>query len=143
MILHALWRHLEIHRSSQYDAGPAQSYPMQNSTDMYADPAYPAYGGQVPYQTYDEYPSQAYDHGAYPPQPYPDMEQNTAGIGAGVAAGAAGAAGIGAVGAAAGGAAAAANGIHDGMMVRVKVAFVRSLEDELGKSATTLLQNTR
>lgn len=48
---------------------------------------------------------------------------NAAGMGTGAAAGAA--VGAGAV---------ATNGIHDGMMVRVKVAFVRSLEDELGES---------
>jgi len=102
------------------------------SSDVYPDSAYPAtYDGAYP--SYNEYPpQQPYGQGAYPGQPgapYSDMGAGMAGAGAGVA----GAAGVGAVGATVGESAVAASGIHDGMMVRVKVAFVRSLEDELGE----------
>lgn len=103
------------------------------SSDVYADSAYPAtYDGAYP--SYNEYPPQGqYGQQQYPGQagaPYSDMDMGAGMAGAG--AGAAGAAGLGAVGATVGESAAAASGIHDGMMVRVKVAFVRSLEDELG-----------
>lgn len=92
---------------------------MQSGTnELYSDSAYPAYGTQGGYQQYNDYPAQPY--GAYPPQPYADLDaHNAAGLGAAAMTGAAGE-GVEAV-----------NGIHDGMMVRVKVAFVRSLEDEL------------
>lgn len=122
----------EPYEKPAYDA-PAQSYPMHNaSSDVYADSAYPAtYDGAYP--SYNEYPPQGqYGQQQYSGQagaPYSDMDMGAGMAGAG--AGAAGAAGLGAVGATVGESAAAASGIHDGMMVRVKVAFVRSLEDEL------------
>jgi hypothetical protein len=143
---------------SQYDP-PSQSYPMQEQGyDSYA--AYPAegqpYGAPAAYG-YD----QGYGHGAYPPQQgygqYPPQTYADQGYDqgydqhqhqhhdqaamAGVGAGAAMAAGAGAVAAAgesehgAVNPEAAAAGLHDGMMVRVKVGFVRSLEDELGEWA--------
>ena len=100
---------------------PAQSYPMQDTSTDYNDGTYPAYtdGGSYP-------PMAGYDQYGAAPQPY------------GQAPYVAGAAGMGA-GAAAVGAAAVASGpgaeagLQDNMMVRVKVGFVRSLEDELGK----------
>lgn len=94
------------------------------SNEHYTDDGYASYPAQA-YNGYNEYPPQQYDQGAYPQQPYSDLAPEIAG-----------AAGVGAAGAAAGNSAAAALGIHDGMMVRVKVAFVRSLEDELGESTS-------
>ena len=70
------------------------------------------------------YPSYADNYAAYPPQAYAPYESAPAGYDH----------------AATGPAvlssnpAAAAAGLGDGMMVRVKVGFVRSLEDELGES---------
>lgn len=119
----------EPYEKPTYDA-PAQSYPMHNaSSDVYPDAAYPvSYDGAYP--SYNEYPpQQPYGQQAYNAQPYSDIGgPGMAGAGAGAIAGAAG---VGAVGATVGESAVAASGIHDGMMVRVKVAFVRSLEDEL------------
>lgn len=80
-------------------------------------------------------PAQA--RGSFPAQPQQQQQQNMAGVGG--ASGAAGAAGVGAAtGAVAGSGAAAAaagpRGVTAGTWVSVKVGFVRSLEDELGKS---------
>lgn len=97
----------------------------QASTDPYPEDGYDQYPSQG-YNGYNEYPPQQFAQGVYPgqQQPYSDMAAGAA---------VAGAAGVGAAGAAGGSSAAAAMGIHDQMMVRVKVAFVRSLEDELGQ----------
>lgn len=98
------------------------------SSDDYAEGNYPAYDNPN-YPAYNDYlPQQHY--GQYAAQPYSDMGAEHMGAGA-VGAGMAGA-GV----AAAVGGVAAASGIHDNMMVRVKVAFVRSLEDELGELVT-------
>lgn len=73
----------------------------------------------------------AYHSAAYP------AAAGAAGVGAGLAAAggvmAAGAANDSSAPAHTGSAVAAASGLHDGMMTRVKVGFVRSLEDELGE----------
>jgi len=100
------------------------------SSDAYADGNYPAYDNSA-YPDYNEYPPQS-QYGQYDAQPYSDMGPEHMGAGAAGA----GLAGAGAAAVAGGAAAAAASGIHDNMMVRVKVAFVRSLEDELGESVS-------
>lgn len=73
-------------------------------------------------------------------QPLMDTGAGAAGVGAAAAAGAAGVGAAGAAAAAAGGnqrqsmvGVPAPAGLHDNMQVNVKVGFVRSLEDELGK----------
>ena len=118
-----------------HDAGPDSfadpsyvSYPVDPSGSAFHEQtAYPNMGGYN-----NEYPPQPY--GQYPPQPYAGDMAGAAGMGAGATAGVAGAA-------AAAGVAAGAVNLQDGSMVRVKVGFVRSLEDELGKFA--LVQSTR
>jgi hypothetical protein len=105
----------------------------QAATDMYPD-EYAAYPAQS-YNGYNEYPPQQYGVGHQ--APYPGHQEPYSDLAPGAIAGGmvgAGAAGVGAAGLPAGNPAAAALGIHDNMMVRVKVAFVRSLEDELGES---------
>lgn len=119
--------------TDQYEP-PTQSFPMQ-------DQAYPAQGysdhGAYPYAGYEQgygYPPHQTggQFGAYPAQGYDANGAGMAGAGAGTMA----VAGTAAAGAApAGNSTAAANaGLTDGSMVRVKVGFVRSLEDELGES---------
>lgn len=71
-----------------------------------------------------EYPPQGQgQYGGYPPE----AGYAAAGMGMGAAGVGAGAAGMGAMN--------PGTGLTDGMMVRVKVGFVRTLEDELGESA--------
>ena len=99
------------------------------STEAYQDAAaYPQYGTDTnqtyPPMGYSDYAQQPYAGDQYATYPGGEMA-------AGAAAGAAGV-GAGAV-AAAGGAGGDVDGLHDNMMVRVKVGFVRSLEDELGE----------
>ncbi|ORX36945.1 hypothetical protein BD324DRAFT_651418 [Kockovaella imperatae] len=100
-------------------ADTAQSYPMQDTnTDGYHDGSYPAYGASQAYPAYDQYGQATQPYGQ---QPYMDAGiAGAAGMGAGAAAVAGVATGPG-----------AEAGLQDNMMVRVKVGFVRSLEDEL------------
>lgn len=88
-----------------------------------------AYGAQPGYEHDPTSPTRAPSDAAHPMSP-PASSTGHAGAAAAGFAGAAGVAGAAAAGAASGG---VAEGLQDGMMVRVKVGFVRSLEDELGE----------
>ena len=103
------------------------------SNEGYHDAAYPNYGenGSYPPMNYDQYGQQAY--GQQYAAGYPDGAAGTAGVGAGEAAAGGAIAGVAGGAAAAGTASgpAAEAGLQDNIMVRVKVGFVRSLEDEL------------
>jgi hypothetical protein len=109
------------------------------------------------------YPPGTYMDGEYPPGQYYAPGQgagagvNGAGVGAAAAAAGMAGAGVGAMAAqghgaeqqqqagsnAGAGALAAQMGLQDGMMVRVKVGFVRTLEDELGELASATRDSPR
>lgn len=95
----------------------------------YGNQGYPAYAGYEQGYQYPPHQGGQFGGGAYPAQGYDAAGAGMAGAGAGAMA----VAGTAAV--AANSAAAANAGLTDGSMVRVKVGFVRSLEDELGKSS--------
>lgn len=120
------------------------SYPSQAYSDMPSSDAsgMAGYGAAAAVQQGGVYDHNAPVDGAYNPAISPVDPSGAslatgAAIGAGAGAGAlAGAALVGGASSThstgqTGSAAAAAAGLHDGMMVRVKVGFVRSLEDEL------------
>lgn len=144
--------HDGAYEKARYDGagGPAGSYAMhEQSYDPYGNNTggggYDAYGSPIGHAGgYDPAQQAYYQQQGY--AQYPDHGQNYgygngAGVGAAAAVGAAGAA----AGLASGGsqeqhgngtgsAVAAQMGLRDGMMVNVKVGFVRTLEDELGTS---------
>lgn len=95
-------------------------------------------GGAATTGAYNYQPEYNGAGGEYPPQGYegypPAAGAGYAGAGAGLAAGAVGAAALSGGGSHDGhGAVNPVTGLADGMMVRVKVGFVRTLEDELGE----------
>jgi hypothetical protein len=106
----------------------------------YAHGGYPPQQGygQYPPQVYADQPAQAYDHGY---DHHAAMAAGAAGVGAGaVMAAAAGSQDHAAAEHPSADSPPAAAGLHDAMMVRVKVGFVRSLEDELGTLYYTTLE---
>lgn len=107
----------------------AETYTDHNYANNYPEQgAYPGAMG------YNDYPPQQYAAATAPLHPYPGQTGYSAeGTPYGGDIGAMGAAGVAGTGVAAAGSAAAAHGLQDGSMVRVKVGFVRSLEDELGE----------
>lgn len=114
-----------------------QSYPMHdNVAETYTDHNYannyPEQGAYPGAMGYNDYPPQQYAAATAPLHPYPGQTGYSAeGTPYGGDIGAMGVAGVAGTGVAAAGSAAAAHGLQDGSMVRVKVGFVRSLEDEL------------